>query len=470
MKKLLFFLSSILLISLLYGCEQLTTTNDDSSTIVTTIQDKTTNQEQTTSEIITEPPNSTMPQLYIRFSSVSEITSDEEYTPCEVSLTSDISEYNFLSLSAGIQLRGNSTQNYAKKPYRIRFNQDIQVLGLGHGPSKSWLLLGEYVDISMLRNKTAFDLANQLLRHSFVSDKAFVEVYVNDVYQGVYLLAEQTHVNKNRVNIDESAIETPEITDTGYLLELECDEYRRTEEGDYMSGWFDIPGYSAAQGEIGYWNYDHYTNSSLVSYYIIKSDALSSQQVQYIQNYMLDVYEAIYVTKTESAISSLIIIESAVDMYILQLLSNDVDNNYSSTFVYKDRGGKLIFGPTWDHDLSFGNHLSDTSYETLNMFHLLYDLGNLPWFNAYVKTRWTDISSPGGLLDQIIQEIDVYTNTHGESFEHNHDLWVNTRETTGWHLYYQEGLTSQMDGKEYLKTWIMNRINFINSYLDRSLE
>jgi hypothetical protein len=185
---------------------------------------------------------------------------------------------------------------------------------------------------------------------------------------------------------------------------------------------------------------------------------------------MLDVYEAIYVIQTESAVSNLINIESAVDMYLLQLLTNDVDNNYSSTFVYKDMGGKLTFGPTWDHDLSFGNHLSDTSYETVNMFHLLYDLGQLAWFNTLVKNRWEEISVPDGLINQIINQIDVYTNTYGQVFQENHELWVNTRETGGWHFYVQEGLTSQIDGKEHLKSWINHRITFIEGYLDTVAE
>lgn len=468
MKKIIIVLTSFFCFSLLYGCIQITTPTNQETTDQET---PTTDNPETTDHLTTtEAIDLNMPKLYIRFYSVSEITSDEEYTPCNVTLLSNTETYNFTSLTAGIRLRGNSTQEYDKKPYRIKFDDDIQLLGLGHGPSKSWLLLGEYVDFSMLRNKTAFDFANQLLRHPFVSDTAFVEVYVNNVYQGVYLLAEQTHVNEYRVNIDESAINSPEIIDTGYLLELECDEYRRVLEGAYMEGWFDIPGYSAAQGEIGYWNYHQYTHSSLVSYYIIKSDAKSSQQVQYIRDYMASIYEAIYVTQTQEAVSNLINIESAVDMYILQLITNDVDNNYSSTFVYKDKGGKLIFGPTWDHDLSFGNHLSDTSHETVNMFHLLYDLGHLTWFNTMVKNRWEEISATNGLIDQIIGQIDTYSNIYSHEFQVNHELWMNTRQTGGWHFYYQDGLTSQVDGKEHLKSWLNQRIIFIESYLDQVVE
>ncbi len=437
------------------------TSNETTTVAPTTI-------EPTTIAPTTDDPTPTviLPVIYINTVDSTGINSDEEYTPCSVTLNYNQSIYDFTSLEAGIRLRGNSTQQYAKKPYRIKFAEDIQLLGLGQGASKSWLLLGEYVDYSMLRNKTAFDLANGLLTQTFVSDTEFVEVYVNGVYQGVYLLAEQTHINEYRVNIDESGAIDPSIVDTGYLIELECDQYRRDEEGAYMTGWFDIPGYSANQGEIGYWNYNEYTKSSLVSYYVIKSDTKSEEQVQYIQDYMLDVYNAIYVTQTEAAVSELINVESAVSMYILQLLSNDVDNNYSSTFLHKDKGGKLIFGPTWDHDLSFGNHLTDPATDSINMFHLLYDLGNLPWFNAYVLTKWNEINLENGILTQAISNIDSYTETYSTYFESNYELWQNTRETGGWHFYYQEGLTSQSDGAEHFKNWLHQRIIFINDYLN----
>lgn len=476
MKKWVSLFYLLLSIYLLIGCVQLeqTTnqeTNEQTSVNLTTNQPTNPVTQEPTQPLTTsEPEELLMPIIRIQTNNSQDISSDETYLSALISLTTKEGVYDFSNLQAGIRLRGNSTQQYAKKPYRLKFDEDIQLLGMGNGPSKSWLLLAEYVDFSMLRNKTTFDLASQLLRHTFVSDTMFVEVYLNNNYQGVYLVAEQTHVNENRVNIDESGIDNPTIVDTGYLLELECDQYRRDEEGAYMTGWFDIPGYSAAPGEIGYWNISQYLYSSLVSFYVIKSDAKSPEQVTYIQNYMIDVYDAIYVDKSEEAISALVDIESAVDMYILQLLTNDMDNNYSSTFVYKDKGGKLMFGPTWDHDLSYGNHINDLSYDSIHLYHLLYDLGNLPWFNAYVLEKWNEINQDDGLLDQAMTNIDVYTNTYSELFIQNHNMWKNTRETGGWHLYYQEELTSQDDGKEQFKAWLVERILFIDQYLNSIIE
>lgn len=330
----------------------------------------------------------------------------------------------------------------------------------------SWLLLAEYVDLSLMRNKITYDLANKLMRNTFVSDSAYVELKVNNVSQGVYLVLEQTHVNPYRINIDESGVLDGSITNTGYLIELEGDGGRRDSEGTFMTDWFDIPGYSGNPSELGWWNYPDYTTSRLLAFYVIKSDAKSPEQVSYIQQYMMDVYDAIYVDQTQETIENLIDVESAVDMYLLQLITNDFDNNFSSRFLIKDKDSKIVFGPPWDFDLSYGNHYSDYASNTIHINHLLYDLAHLPWFLNLVKERWEFISQPNGMISEMLESIDTYQDTYGVLFEANHQMWKNTRQTTGWHvIYHQQGIQSHQDAVNYLRTWLTNRITFINNYL-----
>jgi hypothetical protein len=417
--------------------------------------------------IETTPTNNLLlPVIHVETLSLEPISSDEIYTTCKVTLSSQDSNHSFTDLDAGIRLRGNSTQQFDKKPYRLKFETDIQLLGLGEGPSKSWLLLAEYVDLSLLRNKITYDLANKLMRNTFVTDSAYVELMLNGVSQGIYLVLEQTHINPYRINIDESGVLDGSLTNTGYLIELEGDGGRRDSEGTFMVDWFDIPGYSGNPTELGWWNYPEYTTSKLLSFYVIKSDAKSSQQVSYIQDYMLDVYDAIYVDKSQVIIESLVDIESAVDMYLLQLMTNDFDNNFSSRFLYKDKDGKIIFGPPWDFDLSYGNHYSDYASNTIHMNHLLYDLASLPWFMELIKERWNVISLENAMIDEMIDSIDEYQELYGELFESNHEMWKPTRQTTGWHvIYHQQGIDTQSDAVNYLKSWLNARITFIDSYL-----
>ena len=431
-----------------------------------------TNKKQTTTttnqETSTTTPNEllVMPRMSINTNGVS-ITSKEDYIDCTVTILSNNQDFNLNQVQAGIRLRGHSTSNFEKVPYRIRFQDKTQPLGLGSGPSRSWILLAEYMDISMLRNYISYNLAKKLLRNSFSSTVEFVEVYLNNVYKGVYLLAEQTQVGEYRVNIDESGVEDPFILDTGFLLELETDMTRRLAEGANMVDWFTIPGYTNLTVDFGWWNMAEYPLSNEVGFYLIKSEAKNLEQIQFIQNYMLDVYNAIYVDKTYEAVNELVDIESAVDMYIMQLLTNDMDYNYSSNYVYKDAGGKLVFGPPWDHDLCFGNHYQNREIDALHIYHLLYALSNYDWFRLLVLERWGIVNGP--VLINLINEIrTLLTSTSSLNqipFNNDYNLWKSTRRNDGWHGIYVQ-YTSQADAAAALVQWYDYRVIFINTMFE----
>ncbi len=406
-----------------------------------------------------------MPRIDINTNSL-DITSFEEYTDCLVTISTGVADYNLNQVQAGIRLRGHSTSNFDKKPYRIRFEEKTQPLGLGSGPSRSWVLLAEYMDISMVRNYITYKLANQLLRNSFNTEAAYVEVYLNGINKGVYLMVEQTQVGLNRVNIDESGVEDPMITDTGFLLELEADASRRNAEGTNMVDWFTVPGYTNTTIEFGWWNMPDYALSNEVGFYIIKSEAKSFAQIQYIQNYMVSVYDAIYVTKTFEAVNALVDIESAVDMYLLQLFTNDMDYNYSSNYIYKDAGGKIIFGPPWDNDLSYGNHYLNKASDSLHIYHLLYQLSTYEWFQTMVIQRWNEINQPTvNLINQTKTLITSTSTLYQAKFSANHNLWENTRRDDGWHGIYVR-FSSQALAAAQVSNWIDARIIFMNDLFE----
>ena len=425
-----------------------TTTNNGTST--------TTLQQTTTSEALL------MPKMYINTNNVP-IDNKEEYTNCTVTLLSNNQDHNLSQVQAGIRLRGHSTSNFDKVPYRLRFQDKTQLLGLGSGPSRSWVLLAEYMDISMLRNYISYNLSNKLIRNSFSSMVEYVEIYVNNVYKGVYLIAEQTQVGENRVNIDESGVDTPSILDTGYLLELETDSTRRLAEGAHMVDWFDVTGYTNMTVEFGWWNMANYQLSNEVGFYIIKSEAKTLEQIQFIQNYMVSVYDAIYEDKTFEAVNAVVDIESAVDMYLMQLLTNDMDYNYSSNYIYKDAGGKIIFGPPWDHDLCFGNHYQNRATDSIHIYHLLYDLSTYDWFRTLVIARWNEINqTSNNLIGETRALITSTSSTYQTPFNNDYNLWKGTRKTDGWHVIYVQ-YPNQAAAANALIAWYDDRVDFINS-------
>ena len=82
------------------------------------------------------------------------------YEECEISVRSGEGETLLAPCDAKVKVRGNWTTTYPKKSLRIKFSQKQNLLGLNGGAEqKNWLLLAEYKDASMLRDKAALSLS-----------------------------------------------------------------------------------------------------------------------------------------------------------------------------------------------------------------------------------------------------------------------------------------------------------------------
>lgn len=378
-----------------------------------------------TEEILTEtePVYGELPLILIETENGTGVTDDEVYTNCTVSLTNCEAEYELDSVTAGIRWRGNSTQMYEKKPYRIKFKEKQRLLGLSEKSYKSWVLLAEFNDPSLLRNLITYHLAAKMEGISYVTGCELVEVYLDGEYSGMYLLAEQTQVADGRIALDESGVKDIAITDTGYLLELEADKTRRNEEGAEGEAWFAVTGYADEEENTMQMLMERSFDET-AAYYVIKSDARAPEQVKFIQEYMVRVYDAVYQDKSRQAVEALVDLPSAVDMYLVQLIGNDYDNNYSSMFVYKDAGKKLMFGAPWDFDLAYGNFNGYTEAEdTVYVYHLLRQLGEYDWFKTLAAERYRELSKEDGPIPKMRTEIIELTNRYAKAFEREYARW-----------------------------------------------
>ena len=111
--------------------------------------------------------------------------------------------YNIYDGLIGIEIRGNSSQNFPKKSYgfETRYasgeNRNISLLGMPK--ENDWILYAPYTDKSMIRNVLAYDLFTAFGRYSPRSE--FCELVINGEYMGVFVLMEKITRNINRVNI-----------------------------------------------------------------------------------------------------------------------------------------------------------------------------------------------------------------------------------------------------------------------------
>ena len=100
-------------------------------------------------------------------------------------------------VTSEFKVRGNTTPDLFKKPYQIKIGEKTDLFGMGKG--KTWVLLANYLDSSLLRTSIMFEVAQKLGMDA--SNFQSVDVYVNGCYEGVYLLCEKINIEPNRVEI-----------------------------------------------------------------------------------------------------------------------------------------------------------------------------------------------------------------------------------------------------------------------------
>ena len=122
-----------------------------------------------------------------------------------------------------INTRGQSSLNYPKKQYTVRFVDENGYKNpkhvLGMPKHDKWVLNGMYSDKSLMRNHLAYKLGEQSMDYS--PKTRYVEVYLKtseniskeEEYQGIYLLTEKIDRSANRVNIQENDKKYHDTTD-----------------------------------------------------------------------------------------------------------------------------------------------------------------------------------------------------------------------------------------------------------------
>ncbi len=298
--------------------------------------------DNTEEETPIEVPKFEVYTLYVNTKNNAPIVSKEEYVKGTVEVKEG--EFKTGELSMEIRGRGNSTWGlFPKKPYRIKMKERYPLLGMR--PLKNYVLLAEYSDKSLLRNYLAHKLSSYLNTH-YVLETRYVELYLNNEYQGVYLLTEQIRDDKEGLVVG------------NYLIELEQELSRCEAEGPEDVMWFEEEG----------------------AKFVVKSpdmEKLTPDEVKTHITYLHTFIRDLNFSFNTEMYDYYIDLDNFIDYFILHEIFKTVDIGYSSVYsVIKDN--KLYMGPHWDFDISLGNG------DYFNSGPELYRNRYNPWFNKII--------------------------------------------------------------------------------------
>lgn len=404
-----------------------------------------------------------LPVMSIFTENFKAIDSKDDYVQCTVSLQNTDYKYEFISETGKIKGRGNTTWTLSKKPYKLKFDSKVDLFG--NGKAKTWTLIANYTDLSMIRNYLAFYMGREqgmLDNIMYTTTAEFIELYVNYEYLGVYLVCEQNETGSTRVDIDEDLQDDEGNikVNTGYLLER--DAYA-LDEGLLDRDYFEIYGNPYAiktpDTEDEYY-LEHY--EEFVAFIKGKTqaaiDALRAEKT--LENYEL--------------VKTLVNINSFVDGFILDELTNTADGEYSSFYLYYDpTDGKFYRCAVWDYDASMGNAAYQPSFispESMRVKDLDNDEQSITWyryliqFDAFkeaVEERLSQLSA-NGFMDKVKNEISEIIEMQ-DSFERNFEKW-NVFEN------YDEMLTHwNPENIREIKSWI-GQVEFVRDWLEKAFE
>ncbi|MEF2687250.1 MAG: CotH kinase family protein [Lachnospiraceae bacterium] len=404
---------------------------------------------------------SKLPVVYIDTEDGYGITSKETYKSATMKIQGNDSfnSTNTTLYDGGISIRGrgNSTWNmgYSKLPYKIKLDSKTNLLGFGN--SKHWALLANYMDESLLRNKTSYDLSGKMGMVYLKSTN--VEVILNGVYAGNYQLVGNVRIDKSRVNIHNWEDVASDAAKAIAKKEGIKGDAKDALE-DYMTEHLEwITSGSLSYNGKTYQIEDYYTDLpkdssgktdvsggylfELDEYYdeVSKFRTKKNQPIMFknpefaytntelftaAQNYVQAVEDSInsedYYTTYQGEkkhYTDLVDMDSLVRYLMLNEFYWNTETMKKSTYMYKDLGGKLYVGPVWDMDWTSNSQVSAGETSNYRAWMVVTRSANAQgnsWYKALIgdpyfvtklyecykenRQNFEDIVKTGGILDQ----------------------------------------------------------------------
>jgi hypothetical protein len=375
------------------------------------------------------------------------------------SLNSKGEPRNHFTGNIAIEIRGSSSQMFPKKSFGFELRddkgQDMDFPLLGMPEEEDWILYAPYSDKTLIRNVLTFTLGSSL--GDYAPRCRFVELFINNEYQGVYVLMEKIKRDKHRVDI--AKLKTDDISGEelsgGYIVKV--DKFT----GSNTGGWYSD--YENANG-----------GSTFYQFVYPKTDEIQPAQERYIIDYIGQFETALYNENFEkgSGYARFIDRESFFDFIIINELAKNVDGYRLSTFFYKDKNGKLNAGPLWDFNLGYGNANYYDGWETTGI-QLYADIGDDYWqypfwwqkmmhdsrFKNDLRCRWDSLRKNQLSEAQILAVTDSLVEMLVDPRLRNFEKWPIINQWVWPNYHVAENYWKEI---YWLKNWVKERLSWLD--------
>ena len=356
--------------------------------------------------------------------------------------------------------RGNSTwsawQGFPKKGYSLKLKKKESVLGMAD--AKSWALVANYSDKSLLRNRYASYLGQTVFSGMDWNPSCkSVDLILNGAFWGNYTLSEKIKIDKKKVNIQNFAKTSKghgkdvngdgvvDINDGGFILET---DYREPDEIRWLTKrkvYFNIK--DPDPEDFEQW---------------------SQVQVKYVRDIIQKAEDAIYNVKDWR---DYIDVDSFVDWYLANEFMRNTDSVMwmtSAYMYYNPIDKKLYMGPDWDFDIAMGNY----GEQNFDKYNIWSRRSKTSWYNKLMKipefkqaliSRWKEISPDIEKTFEIIPEMEMEI---AQSAEKNFEVWKILGKYVWPNPVGVSKRTTHHSEVEWLQDWLRKRLDWMNQNIE----
>ena len=366
---------------------------------------------------------------------------------------------SFIDTELEIKVRGNSTADAEKKPYRLKFkNKKTSSDGVAHkhdllgfGYSKrNWVLLANYFDRSLIRNAITYHVG-KYVGMDFCPGYKFVDLVIDNEYRGTYQVSDQVEADQDRVALtDEDNDWMIETVSWDSMMEEPC-----VNSGTYTTA-------SNEQLNIPY----------KINIKNPDADDLTTDQVAELKDAVAKWAVAWNKSFENGDWADYNDVESLVKFYVGMNITGDWDGFFVMK-GWRQPTGVFHWGPLWDKDLAYGN----CQYSDDNKLVEYYENGQFRWnFINFLSKNATFVKAAKTLMDKLVNEDNIAdklvskVTSIAASIDQSQKL--NYSPDSPWNLNDQigSGVFTFTDYSEHinkLKEWIPKRITFVKGEIDK---
>lgn len=344
----------------------------------------------------------------------------------------------------GIELRGNSALRYPKKSYDLEFREnateetstDVQFFNMRN--DDDWILNSIYNEPLRLRSFFSNNLWLKVRATGMAEDEnmkqpgikvQYVEVFLDDSYQGLYLLSEQ---------VDRKLLKLEKFEDNVVRGEL-------FKAGSYQEGCAftaappfnkNLPSWAGFDMEYPYEDYTaHWDNLADFVKFVSESDD----------------------STFNSGIAERLDMDNAIDYFLYVNLLRATDNLGKNYFLARQDSNQPYYFIPWDLDgvlgiIQDGKRIPTTDDILSNgLFDRLWE-NDAANFRRRVRDRWLELRkevySEWSLMGEIAQVYDLHT-----------VFGIYERERISW-----QSNSNNKEDLEYMQSWLQDRLEYLDGY------